>query len=121
MICLIGRSDIGFPFYRQEARRLGVCLAVWIIQAFTNCASSVMVTSSPTRMPPVSSAEFQVRPKSLRLIFVVADRPTRVFPQGSLAGGVGPSTVHTALVTENWLWQATLLFTASPARFPSRQ
>ena len=42
--------------------------------------------SSPTRMPPVSSAAFQVRPKSLRLIFVVAESRTRVFPQGSFAG-----------------------------------
>src|SRR3977135_526287 len=30
MICLTGRSDIGFSFYRQEACRLDVCLAVWI-------------------------------------------------------------------------------------------
>ena len=42
-------------------------------KAFTNSTSSVMVTSSPTRMPPVSSAAFQVRPKSLRLILVVAE------------------------------------------------
>jgi len=56
-----------------------------------------MVTSSPTRMPPVSSAAFQFRPNSLRLILVLAARPRRVFPQGSLAGGVGPSTVNTTL------------------------
>src|SRR3984885_7351651 len=56
-----------------------------------------MVPSSPTRKPPLSSAAFQVRPKSLRLIFVVADTPTRVLPQGSLAGGVGPSTEKTTL------------------------
>src|SRR5882762_7988873 len=66
-------------------------------QAFTNSTSSVMVTSSPTRMPPVSSAVFQVRPKSLRLIFVVADTATRVFPQGSFVGGVGPSTEKSTL------------------------
>src|SRR5882762_8489180 len=30
MICLTGRSDIGFSFYRQEARRLDVCLAIRI-------------------------------------------------------------------------------------------
>jgi hypothetical protein len=39
-----------------------------IVHAFMNSTSSVIVTSSPTRMPPVSSAAFQVRPKSLRLI-----------------------------------------------------
>ena len=67
------------------------------IQAFTNWTSRVMVTSSPTRMLPVSSVAFQVRPKSLRLIFVVAESPRRVLPQGSLAGGVGHSTVNTTL------------------------
>ena len=46
-------------------------------------------------MPPVSSAAFQVKPKSLRLIFVVADAPIRIFPQGSLPSGVGPSTFST--------------------------
>jgi hypothetical protein len=51
-----------------------------------------MVTSSPTRTLSASRAAFQLRPKSLRLIFVVAENPTRVLPQGSLAGGVGPST-----------------------------
>src|SRR5215470_13547593 len=39
-------------------------------QDLTNSTSSVMATSSPSRRPPVSSAEFQVSPKSLRLIFV---------------------------------------------------
>jgi hypothetical protein len=38
-----------------------------------------------------------IQAEVLRLIFVVADSPTRVFPQGSLAGGVGPSTVKTTL------------------------
>src|SRR5215472_16251275 len=56
-----------------------------------------MVTSSPTRMPPVSRAAFQVRPKSLRLIFVVAETAIRVLPQGSLLGGVGPSTANFTL------------------------
>ena len=45
-----------------------------------------MVTSSPTRTPPVSRAVFQVSPKSLRLILAVAVRPMRVLPQGSLRG-----------------------------------
>src|SRR5882762_880238 len=60
--------------------------------AFTNSASRVMVTSSPTRMPPVSRAAFQVKPKSFRLIFALAEIATRVLPHGSLVGGVGPST-----------------------------
>ena len=47
-------------------------------QAFTNSESRVMVTSSPTRMPPVSRAAFQVKPKSFRLIIVFADIATRV-------------------------------------------
>ena len=66
-------------------------------QAFTNSTSSVMVTSSPTRMPPVSSAAFHVRPKSLRLIVVTAEIGTRVLPHGSFAGGVGPSTAKLTL------------------------
>lgn len=33
-----------------------------------NWTSSVMVTSSPIRMPPVSRAAFQVKPKALRLM-----------------------------------------------------
>jgi hypothetical protein len=43
-----------------------------------------MVTSSPTRIPPVSRAAFRVKPKSLRLILVLAEIPIRVFPQGIL-------------------------------------
>ncbi len=77
MICLTGRSDINAPFYDQmngnTARRL-------IAQAFMNSTSSE-VTSSPTTMPPVSSTAFQVKPKSLRLIFVVAEIAIRVLPQ----------------------------------------
>ena len=39
-------------------------------------------------------------PKSLRLIFVVADAPMRWLPHGSLIGGEGPSTSSTtSLVT----------------------
>jgi len=43
-------------------------------------------------MPPVSRAALQVKPKSLRLIFVTAEIATRVLPQGPFVGGVGPST-----------------------------
>src|SRR5258708_23427968 len=56
-----------------------------------------MVTSSPTRMPPVSRAAFQVSPKFFRLIFVLAEIATRVLPHGSLVGGVGPSTAKLTL------------------------
>jgi hypothetical protein len=38
----------------------------------------------------VSGVAFPVRPKSFRLIFVVADAPTRVSPQGSFVGAAGP-------------------------------
>jgi hypothetical protein len=47
------------------------------LQPLMNSASMVMCTVSPTRIPPVSSAVFQVRPKSLRSILVVASRPMR--------------------------------------------
>src|SRR5215468_10559 len=62
-----------------------------------------MVTSSPTRMPPVSSAAFQLNPKSFRLIFVLAETATRVLPQGSLLGGVGPSTAKLTFRVTPWM------------------
>jgi hypothetical protein len=43
-------------------------------------------------MLPVSSGAFQVRPKSLRFIFVVAEIAIRVLPQGSFVAGLGPLT-----------------------------
>src|ERR1019366_11954 len=65
-----------------------------------NSTSRVMEMSSPTRTPPVSRAEFQVRPKSLRVILAGAEMPTRRLPQGSLAGWLSPSTSKvTGLVT----------------------
>ena len=97
MICFTGRSDIEFLLYRRETRLAAFAWRFRKIHAFMNCKSSVMVTSSPTRRPPLSSAAFQVRPKSLRLILVVADTPTRVLPHGSFAGGVGPSAEKTTL------------------------
>src|SRR5579863_4948941 len=69
-------------------------------QAFTNSSSSVIATSSPTRTPPVSRVALNVSPKSVRLTLVFAVTPTRVLPQGSFAGGVGPSTSNsTSFVT----------------------
>ena len=44
---------------------------------FTNSTSSEIFTSSPTAIPPVSSSWFQVSPKSLRLMRVVAAKPAR--------------------------------------------
>src|SRR5436190_1182227 len=57
--------------------------------------SKVIVTASPTSRPPASKAAFQVRPKSFRLIRVVAESPIRVFPHGSFCAGLGPSTSKT--------------------------
>src|ERR1700745_3162081 len=94
MMCLTGRNDISASFLDQMHEHREPAHDHW---AFTNSTSRVMVTSSLTRMPPVSSAAFQVSPKSLRLILVVADTATRVVPQGSFEGGVGPSTEKTTL------------------------
>src|ERR1700761_5386829 len=47
---------------RWRVSRLRGQRALPVYAAFTNCSSSVMVTSSPTRMPPVSRVVFQVRP-----------------------------------------------------------
>src|SRR5262249_42982969 len=92
MTCLIARSDIAL--LSAGLHLFDVC-GSRMVQALMNWTSRVMVTSSPTRIPPVSSAAFQVRPKSLRLILVVAANPTRTLPHGSLAGAVGPSTANT--------------------------
>src|ERR1700745_4118246 len=94
MMCLTGRNDISASFLDQmhEHRE-----PAHDHLAFTNSTSRVMVTSSPTRMPPVSSAAFQLRPKSFRLILVVAEIAIRVLPQGSFIGGVGPSTANVTL------------------------
>ena len=72
MICLTGRSDITLPLSLRRAAVSTVPRGESFRPSRT-ATSSVMVTSSPTRMPPVSSAAFQVRPKSLRLILVVAE------------------------------------------------
>ena len=49
-------------------------------QDFTNSKSIVIEISSPTITPPLSSKPFQVNPKSLRLIRVVAESPMRRLP-----------------------------------------
>jgi hypothetical protein len=43
-----------------------------------------MVTSSPTRTPPVSSAVFHLNPKSFLLMTVLAEAAIRTLPHGSL-------------------------------------
>ena len=75
-----------------------------------------MVTSSPTRMPPVSSAAFQVSPKSLRLIFVVADNPRRVFPQGRRGRSRNVKSHVTLRVTPRMVSSPVTANSPSPAR-----
>src|ERR1700745_2260471 len=94
MMCLTGRNDISASFLDQMHEHREPAHDHW---AFTNSTSRVMVTSSPTRMPPVSSAAFQTRPKSFRLILVVAEIAIRVLPQGSFACGVSPSRAKVTL------------------------
>src|SRR5215471_19182870 len=55
-------------------------------------SSRLILRSSPTRTPPVSSAAFQVSPKSLRLILAAAEAPILALPYGSFSSGDGPST-----------------------------
>src|SRR5690348_1855098 len=76
-----------------------------------------MVTSSPTRIPPVSSAAFQVNPKSLRLIFVVADNPIRVLPHGSFVGSLGPSTVKVTGRVMPWIVSSPATDSSPPPSF----
>src|ERR1035437_10110456 len=90
-------------------------------QPLMNSTSRVMPMSSPTSTPPVSSAEFQVRPKSFRLILVVAERPMRVLPQGSLPGALGPSTakvtglVMPCMVRSPFTFEIIMCFTLNSA------
>jgi len=62
-------------------------------------ASSVIVTLSETSTPPASSAAFQVRPKSLREIVVLASKPARVLPNGSTATPLNSVASSTDCVT----------------------
>ena len=61
--------------------------------------SKTSVTFSETSTPPVSSAAFQVRPKSLRLTSTLPDRPTRSLPNGSRAAPSYSKSMTTGLVT----------------------
>src|SRR5690606_17901198 len=61
--------------------------------------SREMRTLSPTRTPPVSSAAFQVRPNSLRESSVLAEKPTRGLPNGSVAAPLYSTSRAAGLVT----------------------
>ena len=73
---------------RATSGRLSVPHSLRHPVPFTACQTraasivSVTSTSSPTRKPPVSSAAFQVRPKSLRLSRIDASNATRSFAYG---------------------------------------
>src|SRR5271154_2008199 len=74
-----------------------------------------IATSSPTTTPPVSSALFQVRPKSLRLIFVLAEAPA-CRPPITLTGAPDDSTSSTTgLVTPCSLRSPVTLDLPGPA------
>src|SRR6185503_16587913 len=61
--------------------------------------SSSSSTSSPTRTPPLSSALFQLRPKSLRLIVPRAAKLATRVPHGDLSAPRYSTFSVTALVT----------------------
>ena len=61
--------------------------------------SSCNLTLSLTKKPPVSSATFQIRPKSLRLSSPVPSKPARALPKGSVAVPVGSTVMSMLFVT----------------------
>src|SRR5689334_6242853 len=65
----------------------------------TNCTSALIFTSSLTNTPPASSAAFQFKPKSVRLILPVNEKPAFSFPQGSLVTPPNSTVNVTSLVT----------------------
>ena len=70
---------------------------------------------SETSTPPVSSAAFQVRPQSLRLIEVEPSKPTRRLPKGSRAEPVSSKTMVTGLVT-SLMVRSPVIAHSSPSR-----
>lgn len=82
--CFLAQVTAG-PFEKHNSRaargnkaRLGGSLGGCHAAAgAVNSTSIVIVTVSPTRTPPASRAAFHVRPKSLREILVVAEKPAR--------------------------------------------
>src|SRR5690625_4931511 len=73
-ICAAGGHGTGLRRIAARGRKT---------QAFgLSCTSSSILTLSLTIIPPASSATFHVRPKSLRLISVLASRPRAGIPDG---------------------------------------
>ena len=68
-------------------------------------------------MPPASRATFQPRPKSERLIFVVATAPRRVEPHGSFCSPVISSTVSRTLRVTPWMVRSPVRARPSPWAF----
>ena len=73
---------------------------------------------SETRTPPVSSAAFQVRPKSLRLTVVAPSKPTRTLPKGSCAEPVSSKSIVTDLVT-SLMVRSPVMVQSEPSRLTS--
>ena len=69
----------------REFRVFRGCVVVLRRYCAIACTDALIFTSSPTRKPPASSAAFQFRPKSFRLIVTSVSKPTRALPHGSLA------------------------------------
>src|SRR6476659_3184315 len=65
----------------------------------TSSSSMLIVIVSPTSQPPVSSATFQFRSQSLRLILVCALKPALTVLQGVLACPTYSTSSTTGLVT----------------------
>ena len=70
---------------------------------------------SETSTPPVSSAAFQVRPQSLRLIEVEPSKPTRRLPNGSRAEPVDSKPMVTGLETPLMV-RSPVMTQSSPSR-----
>src|SRR6185503_2388898 len=75
----------------------------------TSSSSMLIVIWSPTSQPPVSSATFQFKFQSLRLILVEALKPALVVPQGVLACPAYSKSSTTCLVTSRMVRSPTSL------------
>ncbi len=73
---------------------------------------------SETRTPPVSSAAFQVRPQSLRLMVVSPSKPTRRLPKGSRAEPVCSNSMVTGYVA-SLMVRSPVTAQSEPSRFTS--
>ena len=93
-----------------ELRASSSRLALWLTASMLR----VIFTWSPTTTPPASMAPFQFTPKSLRLIFVVAVKPARSPPQGSLARPSNSTSRTTGFVTSRMV-RSPVSFHSSPS------